>query len=78
MDEFTDGGNNMDTGLGTHSTRKFASTHARRSGCTKDEKDHRGRWKSKGRVSDIYDDTELPYPDAKVCEMLCIGGPCFY
>jgi hypothetical protein len=24
------------------------------------------------------EDTELPYPDAKVAEKLCVGGPCFY
>ncbi len=45
---------------------------------TKDEKDIRGRWKGAGRVSDVYDDVELPYPDAKVAEKLCGGGPCFY
>jgi hypothetical protein len=26
----------------------------------------------------MYDDVELPYPDAKVAETLCGGGPCFY
>ncbi len=26
----------------------------------------------------MYDDVELPYPDAKVAEKLCGGGPCFY
>jgi hypothetical protein len=26
----------------------------------------------------VYDDVELPYPDAKVAEKLCIGGACFY
>ena len=26
----------------------------------------------------MYEDTELPFPDAKVAEKLCIGGPCFY
>ncbi|KAI2495779.1 hypothetical protein MHU86_18754 [Fragilaria crotonensis] len=31
-----------------------------------------------GRVSDVYDDTELPYPDAKVGAVLCGGGPCIY
>jgi hypothetical protein len=31
--------------LGTHSFRKFASTFCRRNGCSKDEKDLRGRWK---------------------------------
>jgi len=26
----------------------------------------------------VYDDVELPYPDAKVANKLCIGGPCYY
>ena len=26
----------------------------------------------------MYSDVELPYPDAKVAEKLCLGGPCFY
>ena len=64
--------------LGSHSIRKFAATHSRRCGITKDEKDIRGRWKNRARVSDAYDDVELPYPDAKVANKLCIGGPCFY
>jgi hypothetical protein len=63
--------------LGTHSVRKFASTRARRMGASKDEKDSRGRWK-KARVSDVYDDVELPYPDAKVAGLLCVGGACSY
>lgn len=63
--------------LGTHSLRKFASTWARRNGASKDEKDYRGRWKI-SRVSDVYDDVELPYPDAKVASLLCVGGPCSY
>jgi hypothetical protein len=72
--------NTADSGslLGSHSIRKYAATHARKCGCNKDEKDIRGRWKSKGRVSDVYDDVELPYPDAKVAEKLSIGGACFY
>ena len=56
----------------------MGSTEARRRGAIKDEKDIRGRWKGKGRVSDVYDDIELPYPDAKVAGLLCIGGPCKY
>jgi hypothetical protein len=64
--------------LGSHSIRKYAATFARRCGVTKDEKDIRGRWKGTGRVSDVYDDVELPFPDAKVAEKLCGGGPCFY
>lgn len=64
--------------LGTHSFRKFASTFCRRNGCSKDEKDHRGRWKRRGRTSDVYDDVELNWPDAKVASRLCVGGPCKY
>jgi hypothetical protein len=64
--------------LGSHSIRKFASTHARRCGISKDKRDSQGRWKGKGRASDRYDDVELPYPDAKVADRLCIGRPCFY
>jgi hypothetical protein len=64
--------------LGSHSIRKFAATHTRKCGCTRDEKDIRGRWKTRKRVSDVYDDVELPYPDAKVANKLCIGGPCYY
>jgi hypothetical protein len=52
--------------LGSHSIRRFAATHARRCGVTKDEKDIRGRWKGKDRVSDVYDNVEFPYPDCKV------------
>ena len=29
-------------------------------------------------MSDVYEDTELPFPDAKVAEKLCIGGACYY
>ena len=64
--------------LGSHSIRKFAATHVRRCGILKDNKDTRGRWKGKTRVLDRYDDVELPYPDCKVAEKLCIGGPCYY
>ena len=64
--------------LGTHSIRKMAATHARRCGATKDERDTRARWKGKQRVGDRYDDVELPWPDLKVAQMLCIGGACKY
>jgi hypothetical protein len=64
--------------LGTHSFRKFASTFCRRNGCSKDEKDLRGRWKRRARTSDVYDDVELNWPDAKVASRLCVGGPCKY
>jgi hypothetical protein len=29
-------------------------------------------------VSNEYEDTELPFPDAKVAKKLCIGGACYY
>ncbi len=45
---------------------------------TKDKKDIRGRWKGAGRVSNVYDDVEISYSDAKVAEKLCGGSPCFY
>ena len=64
--------------LGSHSIRKSACTYARSCGIHKDEKDIRGRWKGKGCVSDVNDDTVLPYPDAKVAAVLCGGGPCLY
>ena len=64
--------------LGNHSIRKFAATHTRKCGCTRNKKDIRGRWKSCKRVLDVYDDVELTYPDAKMANKLCIGGPCYY
>jgi hypothetical protein len=63
--------------LGTHSVRKFPTTHARRNGCSKDDVDSRGRWR-KRRMVDRYIDVNLPYPDAKVAAALCVGGPCKY
>ena len=63
--------------LGSHSTRKYASTWTRSNGISKDDKDHRGRWKSK-RISDGYDDVQLDWIDAKVAQVLCPGGVCAY
>ena len=64
--------------MGSHRIMKFAATHVRRCGITRDDKEGRGRWKGQGRVSDRYDDLELPYPDCKAAEALCIGGTCYY
>ena len=63
--------------IGTHLVRKFASTWVRTNGVSRDDKDHRGRWKRK-RVSDVYDDIELDYIDAKVAAVLCRSGVCHY
>jgi hypothetical protein len=63
---------------GTHSTRKFATSQARKSGMTKDDIDHRGRWKRDNRQQDTYADTTIPFVDAKVAAALCNGGPITY
>ena len=52
--------------------------HVRRSGINKDDKDICRCWKLAKRVSDVYNDVELPFPEAKVADKLCIGGPCYY
>ena len=64
--------------LGSHSTRKFAATFARRNGCSKDDVDARGRWKGNKRIVDSYIDSTIPYPDAKVAASLCVGGAIKY
>ena len=64
--------------LGSHSTRKFAATFARRNGCSRDDVDARGRWKGTRRIVDMYIDSTIPYPDAKVAASLCIGGAIKY
>ena len=64
--------------MGSHSFRKFAWMHVRCCGISKDDKDTRGRWDGKGHDSDRCDDVELPYPDCKVAEKLCMGGACYY
>ena len=64
--------------LGSHSNRKFASTHARRNGCSRDDVDLRGRWKGNKKIVDLYIDNVLPYPDGKVAGSLCVGGPIKY
>lgn len=68
----------LDLWLGSHSLRKSAATHARQNGCSRDEIDLRGRWKKKKRQVDVYIDTEVPYPDARVAGALCVGGPITY
>ena len=64
--------------IGTHSLRKFPSTHARRNGCSRDDISSRGFWKQSKEQVDTYIDVGLPYPDAKVAAALCIGGACKY
>jgi hypothetical protein len=64
--------------LGSHSIRKYASSRCRNAGASKDDKDYRGRFKCARRVSDRYDDNQLPYVDAHVAGKLCPGEPCSY
>ena len=47
-------------------------------GITKDERYYRWRWKGRKRISDCYDDKELPWMDTKVMNVLFIGGACNY
>ena len=75
---FGDGRTSVGNVLGSHSLRKCAATHARRNGCSRDEIDLRGRWKHLKRQVDTYLDTSVPYPDAKVCTAICIGGAIKY
>ena len=75
---FGDGRTSIGAVLGSHSLRKCAATHARRNGCSRDEIDLRGRWKHLKRQVDTYLDTSVPYPNAKVCAAICIGGPIRY
>jgi hypothetical protein len=76
---FKDHADFAETRLGSHSVRKYyALTMVRNLGASKDEKDIRGRWKSSTCVSDVYDDVELPFPDAKLAGLLCPGGPIRY
>ena len=44
--------------LGSHSVRKYASTHVSGCGITKYEKDYCGQWNGRKRISDCYDDVE--------------------
>ena len=64
--------------IGTHSMRKFATTRARSSGCSKDDTDYRARWKGSKRQQDTYTNITIPFVDAKVAAALCKGGPCTY
>lgn len=72
-DDFVGDGN-----IGSHSLRKLAVTIARRMGCSRDEVDDRGRWKGQNRQQDTYNETTIPYVDAKVAAALCKGGPIAY
>ena len=60
---------------GTHSFRKLPATYARRSGCTNDDIECRGRWRRFKRQVNTYVDVHLPYKDGKVAAALCVGGP---
>jgi hypothetical protein len=64
--------------VGTHSIRKFATTHCRNMGVSKDDVESRGRWRDGRRVANRYEDPTLPFVDAKACEGLCQGGACTY
>ena len=65
---------NDDRDTGSNSTRKLAVNLSREIGRSKDETDHRGRWKGSDRQQDQYADTTIPHVDAIVAATLCVGG----
>ena len=67
---FNEHDDSTETKLGSHSVWKYALTAVQNNSATKDEKNIRGRWKSSTCISDVYDDVELPFPDAKLAGML--------
>ena len=69
---------NDDRDTGSNSTRKLAVNLSREIGRSKDETDHRGRWKGSDRQQDQYADTTIPHVDAIVAATLCVGGPIAY
>ena len=52
--------------------------YARQNGCTKDDVEDRGRWKSNKRIIDTYIDCLISFPDTKIASTLCIGGQIKY
>ena len=68
--------------IGSHSLKKYISGRVRRTGdCTRDNLDHRGRWKAEDNQhvsEDIYVDNEKPFIDAKVAGLACPSGPVGY
>ena len=64
--------------FGSHSIRKYAVTYCRNTGVVKDDYEYRGRWRDSRRVTATYENTSLPFIDAKVCFSLCQGGACNY
>ena len=51
---------------GAHSITKFLTTYARRNGCSKDDVDARGRWKSNKRIVNTYIDCLILFPTQKL------------
>eukprot|EP00957_Ditylum_brightwellii_P128977 9839208-Ditylum_brightwellii.AAC.1 len=62
--------------LGTHSFKKFGTTHPQQYGCSKDDVNVRAQWKQKKHQQDIYANVMLPWLDVKVASKLCVGGLC--
>ena len=63
---------------GSHSTRKFGVNLGRGGGKSRDDVDHRGRWKGHDRQQDQYADTTIPCVDVSVVAVLCVGGAIAY
>jgi hypothetical protein len=65
--------------LGAHSLCKGPSTYASQFDLLKDWISLRGHWRASKKQVDTYIDVDMPYPDAKVANILCGPlGPCNY
>ena len=66
--------------IGTHSKRKLPATYAIICGMVTEQVEIRGRWKGArgNKIVNRYIDTKQLYQDAKVAEVLCIGGAIMY
>ncbi len=53
-------------------------TYAPQNGCSRDDINVRGHWKQWKLQDNMYLDTAIPYPDAKVAVSLCVGGAIKY
>ena len=74
-------GDEAKQGVGTHSTRKYASTLAKLMGADDSQVEHRGRWVGEtGRrvCSRVYISSTDTYTDAFVASLLCKGGAIRY
>jgi hypothetical protein len=65
--------------LGTHSLHKGPSSYTSQFGLLRDWISLCGCWRASKKQVDIYNDVDVPYPNAKVASILCRSwGLCMY